>query len=219
MNKNMHLYLIRHGQSHMNTKEYVAAKGYGNVGLTPKGERQAELLARWLPTVLPAIDALYCSTMLRARETVAPLAQVYGCEVIFDDRLREIGNNRLDHTPWDDEQLPTRWADYWYSERPFSPVAPIVEGGETMMHFRARVGMLLEDLVARHRGQTVVLVCHGGVVEATFDHVFNTGPWRRCEVWDRNTAVTHFEYVEHPRREVWRLHFHNREEHLRDLDM
>src|SRR5689334_12590459 len=110
----MHLYLIRHGQSHMNTKEYVAAKGYGNVGLTPKGERQAELLARWLPTVLPAIDALYCSTMLRARETVAPLAQAYGCEVIFDDRLREIGNNRLDHTPWDDEQLPTRWADYWY---------------------------------------------------------------------------------------------------------
>jgi probable phosphoglycerate mutase len=215
----MHLYLIRHGQSHMNTKEYVATKGYGNVGLTPKGQRQAELLARWLPTVLPAIDTLYCSTMLRARETVAPLAQAYGCEVIFDDRLREIGNNRLDHSPWDDEQLPTRWADYWYSERPFSPVAPIVEGGETMMHFRARVGMMLEDLVARHRGQTVVLVCHGGVVEATFDHVFNTGPWRRCEVWDRNTAVTHFEYVVHPRREVWRLHFHNREEHLRDLDM
>lgn len=214
----MHLYLIRHGQSHMNIEEWAKAHGYPNVGLTELGVRQAAALGRWLPTALREPDALYCSTMQRARETVAPLAEAYGCEVIFDDRLREIGSNRSDHAPWDDQSLPSVWADYWFSERPFSPVAPIVEGGETMMHFRTRVGIFIEDIVARHRNQTVVAVCHGGVVEATFDHIFNTGPWRHCEVWDHNTAITHFEYIEHPRREVWRLHFHNRIDHLRDLE-
>lgn len=215
----MHLYFIRHGQSHMNVADWVATHGYTNVGLTELGQRQAAALGRWLPTWLPHFDALYCSTMLRTRETVAPIIEAYGgCEVIFDDRLREIGSNRLDHSPWDDQTLPSRWADYWFSERPFSPVAPLVEGSETMMHFRTRIGIFIEDVVAHHHGETVVAVCHGGVVEAAFDHIFNTGPWRRCEVWDHNTAITHFEYVEHPKRETWRLHFHNRVDHLRDLE-
>jgi probable phosphoglycerate mutase len=33
-------------------------------------------------------------------------------------------------------------------------------------------------------------------------------------VWTHNTGVTHFEYVEHPGREVWRLHSHDRIDHL-----
>jgi broad specificity phosphatase PhoE len=58
------------------------------------------------------------------------------------------------------------------------------------------------------------VVCHGGVIEAVFDHVFNIGPWQRSQIWTRNTAVSLFEYVEIPRRETWRLHFHDRTEHL-----
>ena len=64
----------------------------------------------------------------------------------------------------------------------------------------------------------MVVVCHGGVIEFAFDHIFNIGPWRRCEIWCYNTGVTHFEYVEHPGREVWRLHRHNRVEHLDGVD-
>ena len=53
------------------------------------------------------------------------------------------------------------------------------------------------EIVAAHRRQRVLVVCHGGVIEFAFDHIFNIGPWRRCEVWTHNTGVTHFEYVEH----------------------
>ena len=69
----------------------------------------------------------------------------------------------------------------------------------------------------RHRGETILVVCHGGVVEAAFGHIFNIGPWQRCEVWTTNTGITHFEYVEHPGRETWRLHSHNRTDHLAPL--
>ncbi|MCA9940350.1 MAG: histidine phosphatase family protein, partial [Anaerolineales bacterium] len=171
-------------------------------------------LAAWMPTVIPAIDVLYASTMSRARETAEAVAQAYDCNIYFDDRLREIGNNRHDHTAWPNDDLPRQYADYWSSERPFSSVTPLVAHGETWMHFRTRIGLFVEELVLEHREEVVVAVCHGGVVEAVFDHIFNIGPWRRCEIWDRNTGISHFEYVAHPNRETWRLHFHNRQEHL-----
>jgi hypothetical protein len=55
------------------------------------------------------------------------------------------------------------------------------------------------------------------VIELTYDHVFNIGPWRRCEVWTKNTGITRFKYVEHPRRETWRLYYHSRVDHLQTL--
>lgn len=212
----MQLYLIRHGQSYVNLKD--RAQGNTDEGLTPLGQEQAKRLGVWLPSHLSSIDALYASTMRRARETVAAVVALYNIEIQFDDRLREIGNNRLDHSPWPNDALPKDYADYWFSARPFSPTVLNEINGETLMHFRTRVGLFVEDLVERHRGQTVMVVAHGGVVEGIFNHVFNVGPWQRCEVWDHNTAITHFELVEHPGREVWRLHYHNRVEHLAGLD-
>jgi probable phosphoglycerate mutase len=213
----MQLYLIRHGQSYVNLKDWP--NGNTDEGLTELGKAQAQRLGTWLPTHIPTIDALYASTMKRARETVAAIVGAYDVEIQFDDRLREIGNNRLDHSPWPNDALPKDFADYWSSERPFSPLVLNVELAESYMHFRTRVGILVEELADRHRGQTVAVVAHGGVVEAVFDHVFNIGPWRRCEIWDHNTAITHFEFVEHATRETWRLHYHNRVEHLIGLDM
>ncbi len=213
----MHLYLIRHGQSYVNLAEWD--QGNRDEGLTELGLRQAAALGRWLPTLLPKVDVIYASTMLRARETVAEVAQAYSQEVVFEDRLREVGNNRMDHTPWPAGELPMQFSDYWASERPFSTITPGVAGGETYMHFRTRVGMFVEQIIQEHPWETVVVVCHGGVVEAVFDHVFNIGPWRQAEVWMHNTAVTHFERLNPaPRQESWRLHFHNRVDHLLDLE-
>lgn len=210
----MHLLMIRHGQSYVNLKEWEG--GNSDEGLTPKGTKQAAALAKWLPKKLPKIDAMYCSSMQRARETAAPLAKNYKVTPHYDDRLREVGNNKLDHTAWPSDNLP-EYSDFWGSERPFSSITPDYEGGESLMHFRIRVGNFIEELIDKHREETIVVVCHGGVIEVTFDHINNTGPWRRCEVWTHNTGITRIELVEHPTRETWRLHYHSRIEHLRNL--
>ncbi|PID87169.1 MAG: hypothetical protein CSB13_00765 [Chloroflexi bacterium] len=210
----MHLYMIRHGQSYVNLPEWTG--GNSDEPLTEKGQRQAAALAAWLPLHLSQVDAIYASTMQRARETAVPLAATYGLEINFDDRLREIGTNRADHTPWPSDSLP-EYGDFWGSERPFSPVTPRFENGESLMHFRTRLGSFLEEMTRRHPNEIVIAVCHGGVIELTFDHVFNVGPWRQSEVWAHNTGITHFEYIDHPRRELWRIHFHSRIEHLAQL--
>ncbi len=212
----MHLYMIRHGQSHVNLAEWDS--GNSDEGLTELGRQQAAALAKWLPGQVLDGQIIYASTMRRALETAGALAEAYGAQLRYDDRLREIGNNRWDHSAWPNDALPREYADYWASERPFSTVTPFTEGGESFVQFRTRVGMFLEELVERHREDVVIAVCHGGVIEATFDHIFNIGPWRRCEVWNHNTGVTYFEYVEHPRRETWRLHYNNRTCHLTEAD-
>jgi probable phosphoglycerate mutase len=211
----MHLYIVRHGQSHVNLAEWDS--GNTDEGLTDLGQKQAAALAKWLPSHVAQVDALYTSTMRRALETADPVAKAYDLTPHFEDSLREIGNNRWDHSAWPNDDLPREYADYWASERPFSTTTPFLEGGETFIHFRTRVGIFIEELVEKHRDKTVIAVCHGGVIEAAFDHIFNVGPWRRCEIWNHNTGVTYFEYVAHPRRETWRLHYNNRTEHLRQL--
>jgi len=207
----MHLYMIRHGQSHINLKDWNG--GNTDEGLTELGNRQAAALAAWLPGEIEKFDALYASTMKRAQETAVYIANSCHIPIINDNRVREIGNNRLDHAPWPSEDLP-EYGSYWGSERPFSSITPSREGGESMMHFRVRIGHFIEELLEKHREQTVVVVCHGGVIELAYDHLFNVGPWRRCEVWTHNTGITHFEYVEHPTRETWRLYYHSKTEHL-----
>lgn len=208
----MQLYLIRHGQSYVNLAEWD--QGNLDEPLTELGEQQARALAAWLPGHLPHIDALYASSMRRAQQTAEIVAEPYGLTPQLDDRLRELGNNRLDHSAYPVEELPREPSEYW-GARPFAPSMVGDADVETFMHGRLRVGLFVEEVAERHQDEVVVAVCHGGVVECVFAHVFNVGPWSRCEVWNYNTGLTHFEYLTGPgSRSVWRLHFHNRVEHL-----
>ena len=210
----MKLYFIRHGQSYVNLEDWV--DGNQDKGLTELGKKQAKAMAKWMKRELPAFDTLYASNMTRARETAQTLASAYDYDINWDDRLREIGNNRLDHTPWPLHNLP-EYGEVWGSEAPFTSITPYVEQGESWMHFRVRVGAFIEEMVGQHRGETIVAVCHGGVISAAFDHIFNVGPWRRCDVHHNNTAIAYFEYVEIPRRETWRLWYQNRHDHLQEV--
>lgn len=211
----MHIYFIRHGQSFVNLKDWP--DGNVDVGLTDLGNRQAGALAEWLPAHVEKFDAIYASTMMRAQETAGHVSAAYGgIEIRSDDRLREVGNNRRDHTPWPNDNLPKKYAEYWSTARPFAPIMLDAEGNlsETYMHFRTRVGAFVEEMTERHVDETIAIVCHGGVVDVAFDHIFNLGAWRRCEVWDYNTGITYFQFIKDSPREVWRLHYHNRTDHL-----
>jgi 2,3-bisphosphoglycerate-dependent phosphoglycerate mutase len=212
----MHLYVIRHGQSFVNLPDWDGINP--DLPLTDTGKQQADALANWLPARVPRIDAIYCSTLRRPRETVAPLAAAYDLEVQYDHRLRELGNNRIDHTPYSEDALPGQsdWAAYLPTEKPFARLTKS-EGGESIMHFRIRVAAFIEEMVERHLGQRVIAVAHGGVMDAVFDYCFGISPWRRCAVYTYNTGITYFEYIQVPGRESWRLHYHNMIEHLHVL--
>ncbi len=207
----MHLYLIRHGESTMNLPDHDDPRIH-DVPLTERGCEQAEALAAWLPQHILLPDVIYCSSMRRTRETFEPIGKSLEMDAIFDDRIREIGNNRFDHQPLSDDE-PMTYAEYWASAKPFASITTSING-ESMMHFRTRVGMFLHEIMEKHIDQTVMVVCHGFVIDQFYDTVYNVGPYRNCEMWTSNTGLSHLELINHPGRERWRLHCHNRIEHL-----
>ena len=55
-----------------------------------------------------------------------------------------------------------------YGKAPWTDwVNPLSPGGESGAEFNARVRTALDDVAAQARGQTVWVVCHGGVIMAT----------------------------------------------------
>ena len=208
----MHLYMIRHGQSYVNLSDWTG--GNTDEGLTELGQAQADALGHWLPGKIEQIDALYASTMKRAQETAQFLADAYQCQIDFDDRLREIGNNRIDHSPLPNHELPREYSSLSPFQFPFSPVAPTVAQGESFMHYRVRVGMFLEDMINRHQGETVIVVGHGGTLNAVSDTIFNIGSYRQCDIRVNYTGVTLFQYMGKADWETWRLLYLGRVDHL-----
>lgn len=213
----MHLFLVRHGESYVNLPDWTG--GPVDAGLTDLGQQQAEQVARWLAGYLPEPTALFASTMKRARETAAAIAAAYGdLPVQHDDRIREIGNCWPDATSINIDAEPPEFADHWASERPYIPIA---KDGETWGDFVTRVGRFLYEVVEAlpEPDQEAIVVCHGGVINAVLDVVFNVGHWRTLDAWVQNTGIMHLEY-DSPRRrqEIWRLHGANMKYHLVDGD-
>jgi broad specificity phosphatase PhoE len=215
----MHLYLIRHGQSYINLPNWD--EDSWDEPLTPLGLQQAEVVANWIADHITA-GHLYSSTLLRARQTAAAISRRTGLEIQFDIRLREVGANRPDGTPFSGEQLSRYIEGVWGTLQPYDP---ITENGESWMQFRTRVGAFIESLI-RSLGnhipmtpeelerQNVLIVCHGGVIEAFYEYVFEKGPWSVVSVLTGNTGITHLEYRPVPNRPAWRLHYHNQLGHL-----
>jgi probable phosphoglycerate mutase len=213
----MHLYLIRHGESHINIPvEGGRSRDELDVGLTEKGQKQALAVTAWMKQEVPNINALYASTMKRALETAEFLADGYQCDIVVDNRLREIGNNRLDHSPLPNHELPNKYSSLSSYQFPFSPVAPMIDQGESFMHYRVRIGMFIEDMINRHQGETVIVVGHGGTVNAFADTIFNIGSYRQCDIRGNHTGVTYFRYMGKTDWETWRLYYLSRVDHLID---
>lgn len=208
----MHLLLVRHGQSYVNLDDWD--QGYIDTGLTPLGQQQAARVAAWMAENF-RVDAVYTSTMRRTLETAAFLEAALERSAERDDRLREFGNCYADGEAVAPDDMPVLYAEFWGTERPYTPISA---RGESWMLFRLRVGRFLDDVLARHSASdpdtTVVIVCHGGVIDAVFDYVFNIGAQRQVEVWTHNTGIVHFEHRPESTREVWRLHAHGLVHHL-----
>jgi 2,3-bisphosphoglycerate-dependent phosphoglycerate mutase len=211
-NSTVHLFLIRHGQSFVNLEDWT--EGFIDAGLTPLGHRQAACLGNWVMANLH-IDVIYASTMARALETAAHLAEATGIPAQPDDRLREFGNCYADGTPVPGEAMPVQYPDFWGTEYPHRRISP---DGESWMLFRHRVGAFVNEVTRQYGAadppKQIAVVCHAGVIDAVFDTILNVGPHRHVEIWTHNTAIVHWEYRPESERETWRLYSHGLVHHL-----
>ena len=158
------------------------------MGLSPFGRRQAEALRDRLATTGEvAADALYASAYPRAIETAEIIAPALGgLDVKVDDGFGE-------HDPGpecDGMTFDAFLERYGRPDWEVDPHAVTFPGGETVAAFHHRVGVALRAALDRHAGQTLVVVCHGGVVDATLRMALRTPPTGIFELHTRNTSIT-----------------------------
>jgi probable phosphoglycerate mutase len=153
------LTLVRHAQPDYSVTDDLDDPS--DPPLTSSGRCQAMRLAMRLRNT--RIDALYASTMRRALETAAYIAADRDLPIERSDALREVhfdidafraaGRNGAQSA-----NLAQRFLS--------NPSWDALPGFEPSRQFRRRVIEAIEAIAARHPGQRVVIVAHGGVINA-----------------------------------------------------
>jgi broad specificity phosphatase PhoE len=149
--------MARHGQTAYNLERRF--QGQLPVPLDETGRAQAVELAERASE--QGFAALWCSPLLRARETTAVVARRIGLEPREDERLME-----TDAGEWTDllfsevqAKAPAEFAAFVAADPNFA-----FPGGESFAHQEQRVAAALEEV---ERGELPALVvCHGMVIRA-----------------------------------------------------
>jgi probable phosphoglycerate mutase len=208
----MRLILIRHGDAYAGFDEVVSGPK-GCRGLTDLGRRQATALASHLTaTGRVRADVLLSSTLPRAVETARLIAPALGFEG-FGQRsdLCEILTGEADGLMWN--EYATRYGSFNMEAEPERLFAP---GGESWVSFHERVRRLFDELVTEFAGQTVVAVCHAGVIVASIRVLLAVShPGTGARLQPTNTGLTEWEHED--TRQRWTLHSFNEQAHLLGL--
>jgi broad specificity phosphatase PhoE len=150
------LYLIRHAETTWNAEQRL--QGNLDAPLSDRGARQVARLVEALRAV--PLAAVYSSPLDRAVQTALPVAAPHGLAVDVIEDLREVDQGEwesrlLDEVAAQDgERLQTWWN---------APHTVRLPAGESLIEVQERALRALWTLEARHHGQTVGIVAHGGV--------------------------------------------------------
>jgi len=155
------LIVVRHGETLWNLDG--RQQGHLDSPLSPLGVRQADAIAARLAE--ERFDALYSSDLGRARATAQRIAARTGHAVRVDERLRERHLGIIQGLTMSEfERLhPEEHARFNSGGADFR-----VPGGESIRQRHERVVACAEEIAARHPGQRVVIVTHGGVLSSLF---------------------------------------------------
>lgn len=180
--------LIRHGQSIGNF--YRRFLGHTNLDLTELGYKQAECCAQFLKN--EEIDVIYSSDLIRAYNTVTPLAKLKNLDIIKNEHLREIYAG-----DWEDMHVDDILKGY---EQEFITWKKDIgncccTNGESVLHLQERIYNELLKIAVENRGKTVCIGTHATPIR-TFWAKINS--MTKDEIknipWATNASVTRVVY-------------------------
>ena len=144
------IYFVRHGQTEANLKHIYT--GESNFPLTKDGIAQAQETAEKLKAV--QIDRIFCSPLLRAKQTMQEIAKYHpDATIVFDDRLKERGDGQMEGKPIGPEDL-LRWNLH---------VSHLAEYGETIQSAFARVKDFYQEILQKYPTENILIVAHYGI--------------------------------------------------------
>ena len=179
--------LVRHGQTEWNRVERF--RGRADVPLNETGLAQAEatgkrVAAEWRPA------AIYSSPLSRAVKTAEAIAEHFDLPVQIHNGIADI-----DYGEWQGltpDEVKKRWPEIhhaWYNV----PHTARIPGGEALDDLRVRGMAAVNELAARHAGQTIVLLGHTVINRIILLGVLGLGNDRFWHLRQDTCAINVFE--------------------------
>jgi 2,3-bisphosphoglycerate-dependent phosphoglycerate mutase len=176
------LFLVRHGETVWHAENRYA--GVSDVELTDLGRRQAGQLGAW--AVRQGIDAVWTSTLSRARQTAAPAARLLGISPVEATDLRELDFGDAEGRVL--AELDPAVVAAFRSD----PAAHPLPGGEDPAAAARRGVACLYRIAERHPDGRVLVVTHNTLLRLVLCELLGIrlGAYRRVFPQVRNCATT-----------------------------
>jgi len=184
------LYIIRHGETDWNRQARM--QGHADEPLNALGRAQAAQVAAALASY--ALDAIYSSDLSRAFDTARAIAAHHPSVPLHTSALwRERDYGRFQGMTLPEvEAIDPQAAQKWRTR--VADFAP--DGGENLLQFQARIAQQLQAVAAKHAGQKIAIVCHGGVLDIIWRIVHGVAV-DAPRAWPLpNTGINHLRYAD-----------------------
>lgn len=158
------LCIVRHGETAWNAEHRV--QGQLDIPLNEIGLRQAQAVGRALRG--EGFDAIYSSDLVRAQQTARPFADLYAQQVLLDRDLRERHYGIFESLTYAEvkRKFPDDYARFEAREPGYD-----FRTGERLQDFAQRSIAVLARIAGRHRGRSILVFTHGGVLDHLYRHI------------------------------------------------
>lgn len=153
---------VRHGETAWNVDTRI--QGQLDIGLNDHGRWQAHQVGQALSQ--EPVCAVYSSDLLRAWHTAQSIGESTGATLIPEPGLRERRFGLFEGRTF--REIEDTWPDHAHKWRKRVPHWSPPEGGESLLALRERVHHTVQHIAARHPGEMVVMVAHGGVLDVLY---------------------------------------------------
>jgi alpha-ribazole phosphatase len=178
--------LVRHAQIKLNNDDRFWSKT--DLTLNDYGEWQAAKLRDRLAA--ETIDAVYTSTLSRARRTTEIIASGHDCMITACAEIDEVNFGFIEGLTYDEiKQLHPDLAGI------LSGFGTIIQfpGGESFKDLNERVKTFVERLAGHQPDETVLVVSHGGPLPLIICHLLAIGAehWRKIWLELASLSIVH----------------------------
>ena len=181
------LYLVRHGETDYNNA--LRFQGQTDIPLNQTGIKQAEKVAGFFK-VIP-LQAIYTSSLKRARTTAEIIGKRKGIEPQVTDALREMSFGIWENMNSNDIQkkYAKEWKDFFAS-----PAGTKIPQGESMSDVQKRAYPVVQQILDQHPEGDVAFIAHGGIIRVLICTMLGLDLNRAWHLHVGNASVTCFYY-------------------------
>lgn len=184
------LFLVRHGATENNRADPPRLQGRRtDPPLSDEGLEQARRTGEFLAA--SALDAVYSSPLLRARQTAEAIAKPHGLNAQIVDDLIEVDVGAWEGRSW--EEIRKTDAEAYRAFMNDASVNPYL-GGENLQTVLARAGPALEKLMQENLGRSIAVVAHNVVNRAYLAQLIGMPVARYRSIPQDNCGVTLLRY-------------------------